>query len=188
MFSMRRHFITAVHSIKLRTALWIVHLVAVLSDKAAVCRGCSSSEGLLLCRSCGHEVALERDLSFVPSRLALSHRNNTVIGERRTTVQLFENPQGFQFEVVTFKKADVLKHWPADGHFTWFPGFSWTVATCPRCKAHLGWAFQPSDWPQTVTRQDFEDSDQTFVALILQRLLQEQFASSLLMTPNSFRS
>ncbi|KAL6458687.1 hypothetical protein MHYP_G00321590 [Metynnis hypsauchen] len=187
MLWLRRPF-TADHLLKLHAALWVVPLAAVLSQKAGVCRGCSSSEGLLLCRSCGHEVALEKDLSFVPSRLALSHRNNTVIGERRTTVQLFENPQGFQFELVTFRKADVLKHWPADKHFTWFPGFSWTVATCPRCKAHLGWAFQPSDWPQTVTRQDFENSDQTFVALIVQRLLQEQFASSLLMTPNSFRS
>lgn len=187
MISVWRHC-TAGQLIKLPSALWIVSLVAVLFQKPGVCRACSASEGLLLCRSCGHEVAVERDVSFVPSRLALSHRNNTVLGDRRITVQLFENPQGFQFEVVTLKRADVLKHWPADKHFTWFPGFSWTVATCPRCKTHLGWAFQPSNWPQTVTRQDFEDSDKTFVALIVQKLLQEQFASTLLMTPNSFRS
>lgn len=97
--------------------------------------GCS---GLMLCRSCGHEVAEDTDLRFVPSRLALSHRNDTVIAGKVVSVQLFENPQGFQFEVVTFKRADVLKHWPADSHFSWFPGHSWTVASCPRCKTHLG--------------------------------------------------
>ncbi|KAA0714449.1 hypothetical protein E1301_Tti020555 [Triplophysa tibetana] len=144
--------------------------------------------GLLLCRSCGHEVAEDADVRFVPSRLALSHRNDTVIGGKRVSVQLFENPQGFRFEVVTFKKADVLKHWPADSHFSWYPGFSWTFATCPRCKTHMGWAFQPSDWPSTVTREEFEGSDQTFVSLIADRLLQEHFASTLLMTPKSFRS
>ncbi|XP_056320459.1 protein cereblon [Danio aesculapii] len=144
--------------------------------------------GLLLCRSCGHELAEDADLSFVPSRMALSHRNDTVIGGKRVSVQLFENPHGFQFEVVTFRRADVLKHWPADRHFSWYPGHSWTAATCPRCKTHLGWAFQPSDWPRTVTREEFEGSDQTFVALILDRLLQEHFASTLLMTPKSFRS
>lgn len=125
--------------IKLHTLLWMAPIVAgLLLQKAGVCGACSASEGLLLCRSCGHEVALERDVRFVPSRLALSHRNNTVIGGRRVSVQLFENPQGLQFDVITLKRADVLKHWPADKHFTWFPGFSWTVATCPRCKTHLG--------------------------------------------------
>ncbi|XP_077063016.1 uncharacterized protein LOC143715244 [Siphateles boraxobius] len=147
--------------------------------------GCS---GLMLCRSCGHEVAEDTDLRFEPSRLALSHRNDTVIAGKRVSVQLFENPQGFQFEVLTFKRADVLKHWPADSHFSWFPGHSWTVASCPRCKTHLGWAFQPSDWPRTVSREEFEASDQTFVALIVDRLLQEHFASTLMMTPKSFRS
>lgn len=93
---------------------------------------------LILCRACGHELAVGTDIHFVPSRLALSSRNDTSIGGRRVNVQLFENPHGHQFEVITFRKADVTQHWPADKHFTWFPGYSWTMATCPRCKAHLG--------------------------------------------------
>ncbi|KAJ8388747.1 hypothetical protein AAFF_G00129800 [Aldrovandia affinis] len=95
---------------------------------------------------------------------------------------------GLQFEVVTFSRADVFKHWPADKHFTWYPGHAWTVATCPRCSAHLGWAFQPIEWPETVTDAEFEESEQTFVALIIDRLLQQNFAATLLMTPKSFRS
>ncbi|XP_059193682.1 uncharacterized protein si:ch211-51h9.7 [Centropristis striata] len=143
---------------------------------------------LLLCRACGHELASGADIHLVPSRLALSARNDTSIGGRRVNVQLFENPHGHRFEVITFRKADVTQHWPADKHFSWFPGFSWTVATCPRCNTHLGWAFQPSDWPDTVTKTTFEESDQTFLALITDRLLREDLASSLLMTPKSFVS
>lgn len=98
----------------------------------------TSTDTLLLCRACGHELAVGADIHFVPSRLALSSRNDTLVGGRRVNVQLFENPHGHQFEVITFRKADVTQHWPADKHFSWFPGFAWTVATCPRCKTHLG--------------------------------------------------
>lgn len=100
--------------------------------------GGTSAATLILCRACGHELAHGTDIHFVPSRLALSSRNDTLGEGRRVTIQLFENPHGHQFEVITFRKADVTQHWPADKHFSWFPGFSWTVATCPRCKTHLG--------------------------------------------------
>ncbi|XP_074527175.1 uncharacterized protein LOC141790916 isoform X2 [Halichoeres trimaculatus] len=95
-------------------------------------RGGTSPDTLLLCRACGHELAHGTDVHFVPSRLALSSRNQTMVGGRRVHIQLFENPHGLQFEVITFRKAEVAQHWPADKHFSWFPGFSWTVATCPR--------------------------------------------------------
>lgn len=150
--------------------------------------GRTSHDALLLCRACGHELAHGTDVHFVPSRLALSSRNQTMVGGRRVHIQLFENPHGLQFEVITFRKAEVTQHWPADKHFSWFPGFSWTVATCPRCGAHLGWGFQPSSWPDTITKTRFEESEETFLALITHRLLSEDFASSLLVTPKSFMS
>ncbi|AWP07687.1 Hypothetical protein SMAX5B_019293 [Scophthalmus maximus] len=148
----------------------------------------TSTDAVLLCRACGHELAVGADIRSVPSRRALSGRNDTLVGGRRVDVQLFQNPHGHRFEVITFRQADVRLHWPADQHFSWFPGFSWTVATCPRCATHLGWAFQPSVWPDTVTKSTFDESDQTFLALIAHRLLTEDFASSLLMTPKSFTS
>lgn len=147
-----------------------------------------STDPLMLCRACGHEVANGSDIHFVHSRLALSSRNDTLLGGRRITVQLFENPLERQFEVVTFRRAAVALHWPADKRFSWFPGFAWTVATCPRCKAHLGWGFQPDHWPDTVSAGEFEESKSTFFGLIANGLLTEDFASSLLMTPKSFVS
>lgn len=51
-----------------------------------------------------------------------------------------------------------------------------------------GWAFQPRDWPDVITKSSFQESQHTFLALITHRLLTEDFASSLLMTPKSFVS
>ncbi|KAK1155492.1 hypothetical protein AOXY_G26848 [Acipenser oxyrinchus oxyrinchus] len=149
----------------------------------------SEREGdILLCRSCGYEIASSSDLKFIASKLALAQRNDTVIGDQKVTLQLFENPHGRRFQVITLKKAELHKHWPADSHFTWFPGFSWTMSTCPRCHAHLGWSFQPSNWPDQVTEKHFEESEETFVALIIDKLLQENFAATLLVLPRTFRS
>ncbi|KAL4660327.1 hypothetical protein GN956_G441 [Arapaima gigas] len=174
------------YSVKIPSLGSVVWLFCLL----APCWPCGAPgrNDLLLCRSCGHEVALGSSASFVHSPLALSHRNVSVLGGGRVPVQLLENPQGYRFEVVTFRVAHVHKHWPADSRFTWYPGYSWTVATCPQCSMHLGWAFQPSSWPEMVTEQQFESSEETFVALVIDRLLQENFASALLMTPKSFRS
>ncbi|XP_072289112.1 LOW QUALITY PROTEIN: uncharacterized protein [Eucyclogobius newberryi] len=150
-----------------------------------------STDPLMLCRACGAEVANGSDVGFVPSRLALSSRNDTLPGGRRVAVpnvQLFENPHGRRFEVIAFRRAGVALHWPADERASWFPGFAWTVATCPRCKAHLGWGFQPDHWPHTVTASHFEDSPSTFLGLIARALVTEEFASSLLVTPKSFVS
>ncbi|XP_061625257.1 LOW QUALITY PROTEIN: protein cereblon [Phyllopteryx taeniolatus] len=143
----------------------------------------TSADTLIPCRACGHELASSADtIATVHSRMTLSGRNDTLAGGRRVHVQIFENPHGLQFEVVTFRRGDV-----AGGALSWFPGFSWTtVASCPRCRTHLGWAFQPSSGPATITPSTFESSDQTFLALILDHLLRKDYGSSLLVTPKSF--
>ncbi|XP_054628389.1 uncharacterized protein si:ch211-51h9.7 [Dunckerocampus dactyliophorus] len=178
------------HRLRMKIIFAVVLLVAAYQavDACAAEAGGTSNDTLILCRACGHELAFGSDIGMVHSRLALSGRNDTLPGGRGVHVQVFENPHGLQFEVITFRRADVVKQWPADKHFSWFPGFSWTVATCPRCTTHLGWAFQPSSWPNTITESTFAGSDQTFLALIVQKLLREDFASSLLMTPKSFTS
>ncbi|XP_023814664.1 protein cereblon isoform X2 [Oryzias latipes] len=121
-----------VHALRVQL-LWLLRC-----QLARPCEQRSSSDTSVLCRACGQELASGADIRFVPSRLALSTRNDTLVNGRRVNVQLFENPHGVQFEVVTFRKADVTQHWPADERFSWFPGFSWTVATCPRCRSHAG--------------------------------------------------
>ncbi len=54
----------------------------------------------------------------------------------------FTNPQGYQFDIITFTKADgcnssgetILEH-------TWFPGHSWNYGICSQCGIHLGWKY-----------------------------------------------
>lgn len=129
----------------LKQLFWVLIPLLLCSTALQPAAGCAaeaeeltSIDTLILCRSCGHELAVGADIRPIHSGLALSRRNETLPGGRKVHVQLFQNPHGHKFEVITFRKADVSKHWPADKHFSWFPGFSWTMATCPRCKTHLG--------------------------------------------------
>lgn len=119
---------------------YVLVIYSISYEHADACgaEGNSSPATLILCRACGHELAYGTDIHFYPSRLALHSRNDTWVGGRRVNIQLFENPHGHQFEVITFRRADSTLHWPADNRFSWFPGFSWTMATCPRCNTHLG--------------------------------------------------
>ncbi|XP_065062612.1 uncharacterized protein LOC135689354 isoform X2 [Rhopilema esculentum] len=61
----------------------------------------------LLCRKCGHGITIADDLTSVPTRKALRQRNDTVSKQKDTLIQLFENPQGLKFELITTRKADV---------------------------------------------------------------------------------
>ncbi|TFK08370.1 urocortin-3-like [Platysternon megacephalum] len=109
------------------------------------------------CRSLGPEVSPQTAL---PVRIM-----TVTAGKRKVPVQLFQDPIGERYLVITLVRASVHKHWPAEGDF-WFPGYSWMLGSCPRCRAHLGWAYQPRTWRPHVTDVEFEDSDGTFASLI----------------------
>lgn len=54
----------------------------------------------------------------------------------------FFNPAGIAFEIRCFRTAPgAAFQGAASDEFTWFPGFSWQVALCAACHAHLGWRF-----------------------------------------------
>jgi hypothetical protein len=48
----------------------------------------------------------------------------------------------------------------ASAYWTWFPGFAWQVAVCGGCGEHIGWGFA--------------GAEQRFVALLLERIIEEQ--------------
>jgi len=66
---------------------------------------------------------------------------------------------------------------------TWFQGFAWKISVCPRCGKHLGWKYQPINFNH-VTHSE----DDTFYGLILDHLLEESSAETLLLVPNSYKS
>ncbi|HEU4732122.1 MAG TPA: cereblon family protein [Kofleriaceae bacterium] len=55
----------------------------------------------------------------------------------------FVNPAGFTFQIGCFLAAPGCAHvGPTSEAFSWFPGWSWQVAICSRCRAHVGWIFR----------------------------------------------
>ena len=56
------------------------------------------------------------------------------------------NPLGLRFHIACFRRAPgcsvsdegTLEH-------TWFAGYTWSVATCAHCHAHLGWMFRSAE-------------------------------------------
>ena len=58
----------------------------------------------------------------------------------------FVNPGGFSYEIECFLVATGCSYRGVpETAFSWFPGFSWQIAACGRCGAHLGWLFRAPD-------------------------------------------
>lgn len=55
----------------------------------------------------------------------------------------FVNPAGIQFEIGCFVAAPGCGYAGAPSEeFSWFPGWSWQIALCTRCRSHVGWLFR----------------------------------------------
>lgn len=55
---------------------------------------------------------------------------------------VFFNPDGWLFELVCYSAAPGCRcAGKGISEFTWFPGYSWRVALCRKCRAHLGWEY-----------------------------------------------
>ena len=100
-------------------------------------------ERRVLCRECLHAVTREQDRTEVQG----AHQHT------------FANPSGIVFTIGCFRSADGCgaAGSPSD-EFTWFAGYSWRVAVCAACLAHLGWLFSSA-------------SGATFWGLILDHLI-----------------
>lgn len=56
---------------------------------------------------------------------------------------MFVNPAGIAFVIGCFVAAPGCSYAGETSHaFSWFPGWSWQVAVCGRCRAHVGWIFR----------------------------------------------
>lgn len=101
--------------------------------------------------------------SFIACALCLSRIAD---GKDRIVVDgahlhTFINPEGMIFKVRCFARAEgALGVGERSDHWTWFPGFSWQVALCRACTAHLGWRFAGESG--------------TFVALIAERVIEQR--------------
>lgn len=68
-----------------------------------------------------------------------SHRTEKGGGHEHT----FVNPGGFVHRVRCFAAASgVAAIGAAESAFSWFPGYTWQVLDCSRCRVHIGWVFR----------------------------------------------
>lgn len=55
----------------------------------------------------------------------------------------FVNPGGHVHHLGCFGVATGLAYLgPTETAFSWFPGFTWQLASCGACRTHLGWIFR----------------------------------------------
>jgi predicted nucleic-acid-binding Zn-ribbon protein len=139
-------------------------------------------EKSLLCRRCGQDITFTHNIITIVSQLADKHRNETIHGTTKALVQLFTNPQGHQFEVITTLEANYTAYGEAHLEYSWFPGFKWRVIVCPVCGIHIGWSFETADIQHTG------NVPQKFIGLILSKLLHQTVVDSLILTPSSYRT
>lgn len=54
----------------------------------------------------------------------------------------FLNPHGVYYNICCFKKANgCLPYGEQIEEYTWFPGYSWQIVLCSKCKIHNGWKY-----------------------------------------------
>jgi hypothetical protein len=83
--------------------------------------------GALRCARCGHVIT------------DASHRMEM----NGAHVHQFVNPAGVVYEIGCFAAAPgCLPVGASEDAFSWFPGWSWQIATCGSCLAHLGWLYR----------------------------------------------
>ncbi|KAL8591776.1 hypothetical protein ACOMHN_032318 [Nucella lapillus] len=164
-------------------AVLLIQLIA-----NTVCNTSEDFEGFLLCRQCGLEISRTDSLLNVASPLAHRQRNDSFSGNKGVLIQLFKNPQGKYFEIVASNQAEVQKVSKPFAEDSWFPGFAWTVAVCPRCGHHLGWVFDPLPSSENVVQMKVTQHSNSFFGLVLGSLLHDHEAESIIAVPKMYHS
>lgn len=67
---------------------------------------------------------------------------NQIISVNGSHQHLFVNPYGLAFDTGCFKQCDgCIVDSRSSVEFSWFHGYSWSIAGCSQCRQHLGWFF-----------------------------------------------
>ena len=89
----------------------------------------AEGERALVCVACGHRITDD------------DHRIEMNGAHEHT----FVNPGGFVHHIGCFDAAPGYSYLgPTESAFSWFPGWTWQVAACARCRAHVGWQYRNS--------------------------------------------
>ncbi|TKW26288.1 hypothetical protein SEVIR_3G178400v4 [Setaria viridis] len=92
------------------------------------------------------EIQLLKAFNLIKCRICQSHiakRSNMVVMSTDGPLGAYVNPHGCVHETITVSNATglALIGNPSTVH-SWFPGYSWTIASCAACESHIGWLFR----------------------------------------------
>jgi hypothetical protein len=102
--------------------------VGVAKEQVEIGRAATNAgDDSLRCAVCGHRIT---DRAY-RSEMSGAHEHT------------FVNPAGFTFRIGCFVAAPGCKHVGETSEaFSWFPGWTWQIAICGNCRAHVGWIFR----------------------------------------------
>jgi hypothetical protein len=87
----------------------------------------TTDERALVCAACGHHITDD------------DHRIEMNGAHEHT----FVNPGGYVHHIGCFDAAPGCVYLgPTETAFSWFPGWTWQVAACRQCRAHVGWIYR----------------------------------------------
>lgn len=92
------------------------------------------------------EIQLLKAFNLIKCRICkslIAKRSDMVVMSNDGPLGAYVNPHGFVHETITVGKATGLA---LDGgpsmDYSWFPGYSWTMASCAECESSIGWLFR----------------------------------------------
>src|SRR5882724_1382478 len=96
-------------------------------DRRSAPRDTQDDDRALRCAACDHRITHE-DYRI---EMAGAHEHT------------FVNPHGIVHHIGCFVHAPGCAYTGAtETAFSWFPGWTWQVAACAHCRAHLGWIYR----------------------------------------------
>ena len=94
---------------------------------------------IICCKSCNRRIGRQEDIFSMSQE-----------GPQNAYV----NPGGYVHQTLTLYKTQNLKLVGASSaEYSWFPGYSWTIAQCRYCNSHMGWKFTATDDKKLVPKK-----------------------------------
>ena len=85
---------------------------------------------------------LEKRLFCAACRHPVTHQDERIVVQGGHEHR-FTNPHGISYHIGCFGEAAGCEAiGEATAEYTWFRGYTWRIALCANCRAHLGWRFQ----------------------------------------------
>ncbi|CAL1540198.1 unnamed protein product [Lymnaea stagnalis] len=116
--------------------------------------------------------------------MALRQRNDTISNSNKVLIQLFKNPNDVYFELITSLESELESDTQKFATDSWFPGYSWSIAKCPKCGTHIGWSYHAL----AGTIDSATSHVTTFFGLILDKIMHEDEVNNLIAMPKTYAS